>query len=183
MSVFFLTVILMHSIPSPLHQTYPYFGTMFDTREQLNAVTSNQVPQLAVKAAHFAGHIALRLVHDHLLQLDVSRYDKVIRMQVAHINSQIKDIKRVSFQFMLTSSYFLATRICPNDFLALFRLQLQPQLFPKALTVQWLISASGTYSRASRKLATDIMNSNLEDIETCRLINDRIMVVRPVLWE
>lgn len=86
---------------------YPYFGTKFDTREQLNAVTSDQVPQLAVTAAHFAGHIALRLVHDHLLQLDVTQYDKVIRAQVAQINNQIKDIKRVSFQFMLTSSYFL----------------------------------------------------------------------------
>lgn len=70
--------------------------------------------------------------------------------------------------------------MCPNDLLVLFRLQLQSQLFPKALTVQWLISASGTYSRAARKLATDIVNSNLQDIETCRLINDRIMVVRPV---
>lgn len=90
------------------HQMYPYFGTKFDTREQLNAVTSNQIPQLAVAAAHFAGHIALRLVHDHLLQLDVTKYDKVIRTQVAQINSQIKDIKRVSFQSMLTSSYFLA---------------------------------------------------------------------------
>lgn len=70
--------------------------------------------------------------------------------------------------------------MCPNDLLVVFCLQLQPQQFPKALTVQWLISASGTYSRASRKLATDIMNSNLQDIETCRLINDRIMAVRPV---
>lgn len=60
------------------------------------------------------------------------------------------------------------------------RLQLQPQLFPEALTVQWLISASGAYSRASRNLAADIQNSNLDDIEMCRVINDRIMMVGPV---
>lgn len=58
--------------------------------------------------------------------------------------------------------------------------QMQPHLFPKALTVQWLISASGSYSRASRSLAADIQNSDLEDIEMCRIINDRIMTVRPV---
>lgn len=60
---------------------------------------------------------------------------------------------------------------------------MQPQLFPKALTVQWLISASGSYSRASRSLAADIQNSNLDDIEMCRTINDRIMTVRCVFLD
>lgn len=58
--------------------------------------------------------------------------------------------------------------------------QLQPQLLPKTLTMQWLISASGSYSRASRGLAADIQNSDLEDVEMCRIINDRIMTVRSV---
>ncbi|XP_023277625.1 transferrin receptor protein 1-like [Seriola lalandi dorsalis] len=55
--------------------------------------------------------------------------------------------------------------------------KMKPQLLPKALTVQWLISAYGSYSRASRNLATEIQNSDLEDIEMCRIINDRIMAV------
>lgn len=55
---------------------------------------------------------------------------------------------------------------------------MQPELLPKALTVQWLIRASGSYSRASRNLAKDIQNSDLEDIEMCRIINDRIMTVQ-----
>ena len=58
--------------------------------------------------------------------------------------------------------------------------QWKPDLLPKTLTVQWLISASGSYSRASRNLAADIQNIDLEDIEMCRIINDRIMTVRPV---
>lgn len=58
--------------------------------------------------------------------------------------------------------------------------EMQRQLLPKTLTVQWLISASGSYSRASRNLAADIDNSDLEDIEMCRIINDRIMTVRAV---
>lgn len=56
---------------------------------------------------------------------------------------------------------------------------MRPQLLPKSLTVQWLISATGSYSRAAQNLQNDIQNSDLEDIEMCRLINDRIMAVRP----
>ena len=57
-------------------------------------------------------------------------------------------------------------------------LQIQPDLLPQALTVQWLMTASGSYNRASRSLQTVISNSDLEDIEMCRIINDRIMRVR-----
>lgn len=48
------------------------------------------------------------------------------------------------------------------------------------MTVQWLISASAAYGRAARSLAEDIRNSNLDDIEMCRVINDRLMMVRAV---
>lgn len=127
---------------------YPYFGTILDTRENLNSVTASQVPQLAVRAGQFAGHIALRLVHDHLLQMDLKKYNQLIRSHVVQINGKVKAVQRM-----------------------------QPQLLPKALTVQWLIMASGSYGRASSALAADIQNSDLEDIEMCRVINDRIMTV------
>ncbi|XP_008293079.1 transferrin receptor protein 1 [Stegastes partitus] len=127
---------------------YQYFGTLQDTRDKLNRVTSSQVPQLAEMAGRFAGHMALRLVHDHLLPMDLRKYDSIIRYNVAQINGKVKNVQRV-----------------------------QPQLLPKALTVQWLNSASGSYSRAARSLATDITNSDLEDIQMCRIINDRIMTV------
>lgn len=55
---------------------------------------------------------------------------------------------------------------------------MQPTLLPSDLTVQWLISAYGSYSRAARTLKADITNSDLEDTEMCRVINDRIMSVR-----
>ncbi|MEQ2249176.1 hypothetical protein ILYODFUR_026659 [Ilyodon furcidens] len=127
---------------------YKYFGTLEDTLENLNIATSSQVPQLAETAGRFAGHIVLRLVHDHLLQMDVMKYYKIIRSDVGKINGKVKEV-----------------------------LQMQPQLLPKALTVQWLISATGSYSRAASSLQVDIQNSDLEDIEMCRLINDRIMAV------
>uniref|UniRef100_A0AAZ1XMR4 Transferrin receptor protein 1 n=1 Tax=Oreochromis aureus TaxID=47969 RepID=A0AAZ1XMR4_OREAU len=125
---------------------YPYFGTTLDTQQNLNSITASQVPQLAVRAGQFAGHIALRLVHDHLLQMDLKKYNQLIRSHVVQINARVKNVQRVS-------------------------------LLPKALTVQWLIMASGSYSRASSALAADIQNSDLEDIEMCRVINDRIMTV------
>ncbi|KAE8291258.1 Transferrin receptor protein 1 [Larimichthys crocea] len=125
---------------------YPYFGTMLDTREKLNAATSNQVPQLAETATRFAGHMVLRLVHDHLLRMDTMNYGKIIQTQMTQINREINEIKKM-----------------------------QPQLLPTALTVQWLIMAYGSYRRASQTLATDMKNINLENIEMCRIINDRIM--------
>ncbi|KAJ0011829.1 hypothetical protein NQD34_012804 [Periophthalmus magnuspinnatus] len=130
------------------HLSYPYFGTMLDSPQKLQSTTSNQVAQFAEVAARFAGHIALRLVHDHLLQLDLQKYTRIIRSKVFQINGKVAEVQR-----------------------------LRPQVLPKGLTMQWLMSASGSYSRASANLATDIQNSDLEDVEMCRIINDRIMAV------
>ncbi|XP_026006785.1 transferrin receptor protein 1-like [Astatotilapia calliptera] len=127
---------------------YPHFGTNLDTRENLNSVTASQVPQLAVRAGQFAGHIALRLVHDHLLQMDLKKYNQLIRSHVVQINGKVKAVQR-----------------------------LQPQLLPKTLTGQWLVMASGSYNRVSSILTADIQNSDLENVEMCRMINDRIMTV------
>lgn len=69
---------------------------MLDTRETLHSATGNQVPQLAEIATRFAAHMALRLVHDHLLRMDVMKYDKIIRTQVVQINGKVNAVKRVS---------------------------------------------------------------------------------------
>ena len=69
---------------------------MLDTRAQLYSTLGNQVPQLAEIATRFAGHMALRLVHDHLLRMDVKTYDKIIRTRVAQINAKVSAVKRVS---------------------------------------------------------------------------------------
>lgn len=71
---------------------------MLDTRQKLNTATANQVPQLAEAVTRFAGHIALRLVHDHLLRMDLMKYDKIIRTHVAQINMKVKAVQRVSVQ-------------------------------------------------------------------------------------
>lgn len=78
-------------------------STKLDTWAKLNMATSNQVPQLAEIVTRFAGHMALRLVHDHLLRVDLVKYNKIIINAVAQINSKVNEIKRVSPQFLRPS--------------------------------------------------------------------------------
>ena len=54
---------------------------------------------------------------------------------------------------------------------------MDPSPLPKDMSIQWLISAKGSFARASRGLANDIQNSDLNDVGVCRSINDRIMQV------
>ncbi|KAL7850974.1 hypothetical protein AOLI_G00213300 [Acnodon oligacanthus] len=124
---------------------YPFFGTVLDTKRNLDSKIFN-LRALTKTAGEIAGQMALRLVHDHLLRLNVEKYTNIIRSKVAQINKEI-----ISLQS--------SGRV------------------PKTLKMQWLMSALGSYSRASRNLNTNIQNSDLEDYEQCRIINNRIMGV------
>ncbi|KAK1790748.1 hypothetical protein P4O66_014611, partial [Electrophorus voltai] len=125
---------------------YPFFGTMLDTRKNLDVKTSQNLLVLVKTAGEIAGQMALRLVHDHLLRLNVENYSNIIRAQVAQINKEVYSLQ-------------MSNRI------------------PKTLEMQWLMSAMGSYSRASRRLTMLNQNSDLQDSEQCRIINDRIMGV------
>uniref|UniRef100_A0A671S9K2 Transferrin receptor protein 1 n=1 Tax=Sinocyclocheilus anshuiensis TaxID=1608454 RepID=A0A671S9K2_9TELE len=48
---------------------------------------------------------------------------------------------------------------------------------PSTVTMQWLLSAHGSYDRAASALVSAIRNSDLDDMEQCRIINNRIMRV------
>uniref|UniRef100_A0A1A8PMU5 Transferrin receptor (p90, CD71) n=2 Tax=Nothobranchius rachovii TaxID=451742 RepID=A0A1A8PMU5_9TELE len=56
-------------------EAYPYYGTNLDNMDHLNYQTNQHTSEITATAAKFAGQMALRLVHDHRLFLDVSRYD------------------------------------------------------------------------------------------------------------
>lgn len=43
--------------------------------------------------------------------------------------------------------------------------------------IQWLMSALGSYSRASNRLVASMENSDLYDLEQCRILNDQIIGV------
>ena len=68
---------------------------MKDTRQNLDSITSSQTPRMTVAAAQFAGQMALRLVHDHLLKLNVQKYENLIRARVLDINRKVKAVQRV----------------------------------------------------------------------------------------
>ncbi|XP_031415391.1 transferrin receptor 1a isoform X2 [Clupea harengus] len=127
-------------------EEYPYFGTLYDTREKLESATFSNLPKVVRAAGQVAGHMALRLVHDHLLRLSVGAYDKIIRGHVIQINKKVNTLQE-------------SGRL-PNNF-----------------TSKWLISAIGSYGRGARALVDTIDNSDLEDTEQCRMLNDRIMRV------
>ncbi|KAI4882960.1 hypothetical protein NFI96_015640 [Prochilodus magdalenae] len=100
------------------------------------------VPMLTKTAGELAGQMALRLVLDHLLRLNVETYTNITLRNVALLN-RVQSSGRV----------------------------------PKTLKMEWLMSALGSYSRASKKLNSIIQNSDLEDVEQCRITNNRIMGV------
>lgn len=125
---------------------YKYYGTALDNKVNLDIATEQKLGEFCVSAAQVAGQMALRLVHDHILKLDVTSYTRLIRKHVSRINSQVNKLIHAG------------TMSAP-------------------LTAQWLITASGSYSRAADDLLNAIQNSDLEDKEMCRNINDRIMRV------
>ncbi|XP_072546374.1 transferrin receptor 1b [Salminus brasiliensis] len=125
---------------------YKFYGTALDNKENLDIATKGRLGDFCVLAAQVAGQMALRLVHDHLLKLDVTSYTRLIRKHVATIHKRVYELKLAS------------TMSSP-------------------LTSQWLTTAVGSYSRAADSLMNDIQNSDLEDKEMCRSINDRIMRV------
>lgn len=73
---------------------YP-FGTSLDTEEQLISVVGSHL-SVAVVAGQVAGQMALRLVHDHLLKLDVQAYTSKIRASVVQINKRLRQLTSVS---------------------------------------------------------------------------------------
>lgn len=126
---------------------YKYFGTEMDTKERLDIVTGQKVVELSVLAAQVAGQMALRLVHDHTLRLDVTKYGDMIESHVKNIINHVNVLKNEKVEKIET------------------------------LSTEWLTAAKGSYNRAATKLNTDIKHSDLEDMEVSRIINNRIMKV------
>uniref|UniRef100_A0A8C1HLY0 Transferrin receptor protein 1 n=1 Tax=Cyprinus carpio carpio TaxID=630221 RepID=A0A8C1HLY0_CYPCA len=122
------------SVSADFSKAYP-FGTIEDTDQNLERYTSYNTLKLAKTAGEVVGLVTLRLVHDHLLKLNVAKYTSVIRNYVSQIRSKVESRQT------------------------------------------WLLSAQGSYDRAASALVSAIRNSDLDDMEQCRIINNRIMRV------
>lgn len=92
-----------------LLQDYPYFGTSLDTKESLYQATGGKLLDVAASAAQMAGQMALRLVHDHILDLDVSEYNRVFMKNINKITGQIRNV-RFSFFFFSPDEHVVMMR-------------------------------------------------------------------------
>lgn len=70
--------------------------------DHLNYQTNQRTAEMTAVAAQFAGQMALRLVHDHVLNLDVSRYSSVLYKAVVRVYRRINQLLRVSLTVTLT---------------------------------------------------------------------------------
>lgn len=134
---------------SPNTETYSYYGTNLDNMDHLDYQTNHHTSEMTVAAAQFAGQMALRLVHDHLLSLDVSRYSNVLTMAVVRV------FRRIS--------------------------QLSKSGELKEVNSNWLSSARGSFQRAANSIKNDIIGTDLNNEEACRILNDRIMRIEHCL--
>uniref|UniRef100_A0A672T0W3 Transferrin receptor protein 1-like n=2 Tax=Sinocyclocheilus grahami TaxID=75366 RepID=A0A672T0W3_SINGR len=122
-------------------------GTNMDEKKHLDCITDQKVVELSVLAAQVAGQMALRLVHDHILKLDVTKYSDVIARHVSAITQRVDTLK--------------------NDTVDKI----------ESLSTKWLNAAKSSYSCAAASLNIDIRNIDQNDFEMCRIINNRIMKV------
>ncbi|XP_037312516.2 transferrin receptor 1b [Pungitius pungitius] len=77
---------------SPNTEAYMYYGTDLDHMDHLGYQTNHRIGETAALAARFAGQMALRLVHDRLLRLDVSGYNAVLTKAVAQVYRRINQL-------------------------------------------------------------------------------------------
>lgn len=82
-------------------ESYVYYGTNLDSKDHLSYQTNQRTSEIMVTAAQFAGQMALRLVHDNLLSLDVSRYSNPLTKAVAKIYKRINQLSQVKLFFTL----------------------------------------------------------------------------------
>ncbi|CAN9506468.1 unnamed protein product [Ophioblennius macclurei] len=83
--------ISFHFISSKM-EYYTYFGTGLDNMDHLRYETAQKLSEMTALAAQLAGRMALRLVHDHLLMFDVSRYKGVVTKSVVKVYKRISGL-------------------------------------------------------------------------------------------
>ncbi|KAJ8010751.1 hypothetical protein DPEC_G00078410 [Dallia pectoralis] len=95
---------------SPDVKVYPYYGTALDNMDNLQLETNQQLGSLATAAGLVAGQMALRLVHDHVLSLDVSGYVATLSRSVLKINKRLKEVTQGRPAEGLSASWLIKAR-------------------------------------------------------------------------
>uniref|UniRef100_A0A668A2V9 Transferrin receptor 1b n=1 Tax=Myripristis murdjan TaxID=586833 RepID=A0A668A2V9_9TELE len=103
-------------------RAYPYYGTDLDTWDHFSAETNHHNSEMVAAAGQLAGQMALRLVHDHLLKMDVTRYGRILTAAVGSLYSRIRrltQLKGVTHTWLTSArgSFMRAASSINNDIL------------------------------------------------------------------
>lgn len=174
--------ISFHFISPNSSTSYTYNGTNLDKRDHLDYETNHRTGEMTAVAAQFAGQMALRLVHDHLLSLDVSRYSSLITRAVSGVykhvgrlsqSGKLKDVSpnwinraRGSFQraaqnlkntIANTDLYDReACRILNERMMRIEHTLLSPYVSPTETPFRHLLLGRGSHTLASIAAAEDV---------------------------
>uniref|UniRef100_A0A668AR56 Transferrin receptor 1b n=1 Tax=Myripristis murdjan TaxID=586833 RepID=A0A668AR56_9TELE len=110
---------------NPRFEAYPYYGTDLDTWDHFSAETNHHNSEMVAAAGQLAGQMALRLVHDHLLKMDVTRYGRILTAAVGSLYSRIRrltqsgELKGVTHTWLTSArgSFMRAASSINNDIL------------------------------------------------------------------
>ncbi|KAL1006535.1 hypothetical protein UPYG_G00073560 [Umbra pygmaea] len=89
---------------------YPYYGTALDDKDNLGVETKQQISSLATGAGLVVGQLALRLVHDHVLNLDVQRYVMPLTQSVVKINQRLSSLTQRGSAGGLSARWLIMAR-------------------------------------------------------------------------
>uniref|UniRef100_A0A7N8YBF5 Transferrin receptor 1b n=1 Tax=Mastacembelus armatus TaxID=205130 RepID=A0A7N8YBF5_9TELE len=147
---------------APNTESYAYYGTNLDNMDHLNYQTSHRTSEMTAVAAQFAGQMALRLVHDHLLRLDVSRYKNILTKAVNKIffllalgsfKRAADDIKGAVLNTNLNDE---ACRIFNDRLMRVENTLLSPYVSPVQTPFRHLLLGQGSHTLASLAETTDM---------------------------
>ncbi|XP_072234835.1 transferrin receptor 1b [Leuresthes tenuis] len=164
---------------SPNMESYTYYGTSLDNKDHLNYQTNQRTAEMTVTAAQFAGQMALRLVHDHIMRLDVSRYSNLVTKDAAQVyryikqNSQLKEVRpewlnRARGSFVRAAAGISqaisntdlsdpeACRILNDRIMSVEHCFLSPYVSPVETPFRHLLLGRGAHTLASIALSTDV---------------------------
>ncbi|KAJ0059831.1 hypothetical protein NL108_013662, partial [Boleophthalmus pectinirostris] len=71
---------------------YEYYNTLLDSKDHLDYGTSHKTSSVVALAAQLAGHMALRLVHSHLLPFEVTGYKRLLNRKVYQVNNHVSEV-------------------------------------------------------------------------------------------
>ncbi|KAM6900582.1 transferrin receptor 1b [Xenentodon cancila] len=163
-------------------ESYTYYGTGLDNKDHLNSQTNQTTNETVATAAKFAGLMAMRLVHDHLLNLDVTRYKSLLTKSVKAVKNNViqlslttgqKDVDHTWLSSALGSfgrsaaninnaiintdlSDPEACRILNNRIMRVEHCLLSPYVSPVVTPFRHLLLGQGAHTLASIAATTDM---------------------------